>query len=128
LITLSLPYPVSGNLYWRHVVIGRRARTLVSREALQYREAVRAAVAESTVRPLAGDLDVSLTLHPKLTTTGRAYKRRIDLDNCCKVALDSLQGLAFADDAQVVELHARVGDARDGGGLTVRVQRTQFHP
>jgi crossover junction endodeoxyribonuclease RusA len=30
-----------------------------------------------------------------------------DVDNYCKAALDSLRGIAFIDDAQVVELHAR---------------------
>jgi crossover junction endodeoxyribonuclease RusA len=125
MIRLSLPYPVSGNRYWRHVVIGRSARTLVSREALAYRETVRAAFAESAIAPLGGDVAVWLWLHPKQTAEGRAFKRRLDLDNVSKVALDALQGLAFTDDAQVVALHARLAEARQGGGLTVHVVPAQ---
>lgn len=125
MIALTLPYPISANRYWRHVVIGRSARTLVSREALAYRDAVRAAFAESAHAPMAGELAVWLWLHPKLTVGGQAFKRRLDLDNVTKVALDALQGLAFMDDAQVVALHARVAEAREGGALTVHIVPAQ---
>lgn len=119
MIALQLPYPVSANVYWRHVVVGRRAVTLVSREAKAYRAAVAAVC--SGVTPTAGELRVELVLHPRRTVKDETSKVRIDLDNAVKVALDSLQGLAFADDAQVVELHATVGEAMNGGGLGVVV-------
>jgi Holliday junction resolvase len=118
-ISLQLPYPVSANVYWRHVVVGRRAVTLVSREAKAYRALVAALCAD--VKAIAGELHVELVLHPRRTAKGVASKVRIDLDNAVKVALDALQGLAFADDAQVVELHAMVGEPMDGGGLGVVV-------
>ncbi len=39
----------------------------------------------------------------------RVYRpaRRGDLDNCLKVLLDALKGIAFVDDSQVVHIHAR---------------------
>lgn len=33
-------------------------------------------------------------------------KTKPDLDNCCKIILDALNGIAFYDDKQVVELYA----------------------
>lgn len=33
------------------------------------------------------------------------YTVRVDADNCGKLILDSLNGVAYADDAQVTELH-----------------------
>lgn len=33
-------------------------------------------------------------------------RRRVDIDNLAKTVLDALNGLAFGDDSQVVELHA----------------------
>lgn len=123
MIALQLPYPVSANVYWRHVVVGKRAVTLVSREAKAYRTAVAALCVG--VAPAIGELHVELVLHPRLTAKGEASKVRIDLDNAVKVALDALQGLAFADDAQVVELHASVGEAMQDGGLGVVVSTTE---
>ena len=77
------------------------------------------------VAPAIGELHVELVLHPRLTAKGEASKVRIDLDNAVKVALDALQGLAFADDAQVVELHASVGEPLQDGGLGVVVSTTE---
>ncbi len=44
--------------------------------------------------------------------TLRFYRpeRRGDLDNRIKVLLDALQGIAYADDAQVRELHCYLAD------------------
>lgn len=46
----------------------------------------------------------------QLSSTGRRAPfpvRRPDLDNTAKLILDSLNGLAYRDDAQIVELHVR---------------------
>ena len=88
-----LPYPPSANRYWRHF----RGRTVRSSEADKYRGAVSyyARVAGLTAR-LSGPVRVRVTLHPKLTKKGDASKTRLDLDNCAKVLLDALQGIAFA--------------------------------
>ena len=62
-----------------------------------------AAVAAGVQPVLDRGVSVSLVLRPKLTRRGQASKVRLDLDNCIKVALDALIGIAY-DDAQVVEL------------------------
>jgi Holliday junction resolvase RusA-like endonuclease len=60
-----------------------------------------------------------------LSATGRRSPfpvRKPDLDNAAKLLLDSLNGLAYRDDAQVIELHARrrwTDDTLDGGSWTV---------
>lgn len=89
----TLPYPPSGNRYWRHA----RGRTYLSAEAVAYiadagKEAIR-----QRVRPLAGNVVVSLTVY-------RPAKRG-DLDNTAKVLLDAMNGIAWTDDKQIVELH-----------------------
>jgi crossover junction endodeoxyribonuclease RusA len=80
---------------------GKPAR---SAEASAYRRSVLEAAVAAGVQPvLDRGVSVSLVLRPKLTRRGQASKVRLDLDNCIKVALDALIGIAY-DDAQVVEL------------------------
>lgn len=45
-----------------------------------------------------------------------SHKRRCDIDNLIKAILDSANGIVWKDDAQVVELHARLhrGSATPG--------------
>lgn len=91
---IVLPYPISANRYWRAV----RGRVLVSAEARAYKARVAWLCMAAKVRPLDGPLSVSLAVY---------RPRHIgDLDNTLKVLLDALRGIAFADDDQVVELHA----------------------
>jgi len=65
---------------------------------------------------------VRLALCPELTRKGVASKTRLDLDNCLKVALDALQGVAFSNDKQVVKLIAELGPAQVGGALMVEIE------
>jgi len=73
------------------------------------------------VTPLEGPVSVRVALCPEMTAKGLASKTRLDLDNCLKVALDALQGVAFVNDKQVVELSAKIGPAQIGGALMVEV-------
>ena len=43
----------------------------------------------------------------ELIRTKAGYTHKSDIDNISKIILDSLNGLAYKDDAQVVELEAR---------------------
>ena len=67
------------------------------------------------VEPLAGDLHVGLQFR-------RKGKRRADIDNMTKAVLDGLNGIAFADDKQIVELCAFVTYGSDTPGITVTIQ------
>lgn len=60
---------------------------------------------------LSGALAVSVTAHspaPKSWPNrllGSAWTTRVDCDNVAKLCLDSLNGVAWADDAQIIRLH-----------------------
>lgn len=76
--------------------------------------------------PLAGPVAVSMTLHPRMTQTGKSTKRRLDVDNAIKLTLDALNGVAYADDAQVMEIKASIGYPMPEGGLTVSVEQSNL--
>lgn len=113
---MLLPYPPSLNRYLRHT-----GRTYKTPEALKYKTTVSTAGALARMKPLSGPVAVQLVLHPKTTKQGAASATRIDLDNAMKVCLDALQGIAYHDDNQVEEIHARIGEPVLTGGLSVAV-------
>ena len=115
---LRLPYPISSNRYWRR----SGAITHVSSEAKAYKRVVALAAKYAGLEPLFGVVAVDITFHPKTTKSGAASKQRLDLDNVLKVTLDALQGVAYHNDSQVNYLTAEVGQAIDGGGLSVEVR------
>jgi crossover junction endodeoxyribonuclease RusA len=91
-VIFTLPEPPSANRYWRVF----RGRAVTSAEARAYKKKV--AVLLHGTRPLKGDVCVRVEWH-----RGR---KSGDLDNRLKCALDSLKGLAFKDDKQVVTIYA----------------------
>lgn len=111
-------YPPSANRYWR-VWGGRVVR---STEARSYKTACQIVAAREKIKPVAGDVSVTIILHPKMTKNGAASKTRIDLDNALKVVIDAMQGVAYANDSQVVSIKADVGYPVTNGGLTVEVK------
>jgi crossover junction endodeoxyribonuclease RusA len=72
-------------------------------------------------KPIAGAVSLVVVLHPILTAKGKASETVIDLDNSLKVALDALQGVAFANDRQVKKIYLSYGPPMVGGGLSVSV-------
>lgn len=90
-MTVVLPVPPSARDYWR-VWRNRAVRT---KEAEAYCAAVR-----TLYRGRPHQRPVAVTMR-----WFRAAKRG-DLDNRLKILLDALQGVAYANDQQVVELHA----------------------
>lgn len=117
-IRLVLPKPVSSNRYWR-VWGGRVVR---SSEARSYKIACQIIATREKIKPIAGDVAIAIILHPKLTKKGAASKTRIDLDNALKVVIDALQGVAYANDSQVVSIKADLGCPVTNGGLTIDVR------
>lgn len=114
-------YPPSANRYWR-VWGGRVVR---SSEARSYKIACQIIAAREKIKPIAGDVAVTIILHPKLTKKGVASKTRLDLDNALKVVIDALQGVAYANDSQVVKLIAEIGPAQIGGALMVEIEEVE---
>ncbi len=103
---LTLPYPPSANVMWRNY----NGRTVLSEAARNYKLEVGLTNLHCT--PYKGP--VSVTLH--------IYRPRkvSDLDNRIKVAIDSVQGIAFEDDKQIVQIHAYRHDDK----LNPRVEMT----
>lgn len=97
-IVLTLPVPPPANRYWR----SDRGHIHKSSEAKAYIEQVallsRAAQVEMFQKPA----------HLSLTLLWRRTEKRGDLDGRIKIVLDALQGFAYENDSQIVELHARV--------------------
>jgi Holliday junction resolvase RusA-like endonuclease len=108
---ITLDVPPSANRYWR-LVNGRMIR---SREANDYKDYVALHCAISGIQPLQGEVCVSVDVY-------RPAKRG-DLDNFLKVAIDSLIGYAYADDSQIVELHAMRHDDKDDPRIEIQVMQ-----
>lgn len=119
-LQLTLPYPPSVNTYWRHPSRGPLAgRHLISQEGRDYREAVRAYVAEGCFGNITGPVAVDIeAFFPD--------RRRRDLDNILKSLLDSLTHAGvWEDDSQITDLRIRKGPFIAG---MVKVQITKLEP
>jgi crossover junction endodeoxyribonuclease RusA len=116
-IEIDLPFPPSTNTYWRHVVLGKSARTLISKRGRVYRQAVadEVLVALSSVSALAGPLACELELYPP-------DARRRDVDNYAKALLDALDHAdVYGDDSQIRDLRIRMHPKSPPGRVTVRL-------
>ena len=133
MITLSLPYPLSANRYWRtRVMRGPRpiAQTYVSAEAEAYKADVMAIALQAGARPIPGKVSLRMALYPhqpadwhKRTEEERDRVRCIDLDNALKVTIDALKDIAFEDDAMVREIVAvRMEPDEEGARVVVTVE------
>lgn len=115
---LTLPWPPSINHYWRHVMVGRRPTTLISREGRTFRTNVCALLAGGGPRkpPAGGRIALAMDAFPP-------DRRRRDLDNIAKPVLDALQHAGvYEDDSQVDLLLTRRGQPTDGGRLNVQIE------
>ena len=120
MVVLALPFPPSVNRYWRHF----RGITIVSEEGLAFRAEVCARAMEARIRPIDGDLRVGVRYHPKKpkVDAGRPV-RRMDLDNILKGPLDALEGHAFNNDRQIVELQVTLEEPVPEGKVVVEIER-----
>lgn len=109
----TLPMPPSANKYWRNVVIGGKARTLVSEGAKNYKKEIAELAHRLGMRPAVGDVSIAIRLYRNQASG--------DLDNRIKVTLDALRGVAFEDDKQVVEIHAYRHDDKGNGRIVISV-------
>ena len=134
-ITLTLPWPVSSNRYWRTFMPkGFKAPvTTLSKEAKDYKQAVGSLAKEAGIsEPISGRVAVSYVLYPQRPQdwAKRAAKdpvrwddsvQCLDLDNALKVTLDSLKGVVFGDDKFVFEIHGKRAEPDGVGRMVVTV-------
>ncbi len=127
---LWLPYPPSANRYWRHA----KGRTYISPEGEAFRKAARSqrfSIYGLTLLPVEGPVSLEVTLHPvrpkdwqrRQRLHGETWAdsvRCIDLDNCLKIPLDALQGIAFENDKQVRQIIMKRGEPVKSGALRVK--------
>lgn len=116
-MVIVLPWPPSVNTYWRHVVIKRSVRTLISKAGRKYRDDVKSAI-------LAYGLS-GTNLEGRLTVRIDAFppdRRRRDLDNVPKALLDALthSGL-WLDDEQIDDLRIVRGEVIKEGRVRVAI-------
>jgi len=99
---IILPFPPSANTLYRTIIRGKRAIPIKSKEHRQFFQAVVASTAGVQQWAEEKALEVWLYLY---------RPRRVgDVDGPIKACLDSLNGIAWADDSQIVALHVIRGD------------------
>lgn len=121
---LELPLCPSTNVYWRNY----RGITVLSDEAKEFKTNVRyQAMTHGYREPMGDEMVVCITYHPKARQkeTEKPLRRR-DVDNCIKPTLDALNGIAWHDDYQVVDVRARLGNPVKGGKLVVEWSSANF--
>lgn len=113
--TVTLPYPVSANRYWRTAVVCGRAQTYVSKEGKAYKQEVAwLAKAAGIRKPFPGRVRIDIFLYPaqpndwlkrarENPATWDDDVRCIDIDNARKVLYDALEGIAIVNDKFVWE-------------------------
>lgn len=109
--SIVLPLPPSTNANYDHY----SGRTVLSEESRNYRANVRLLANIARLRPFDGDVAVYVHVY-------RA-RQRGDLDNFAKVLCDSLNGIAYADDDQITELHMFRHDDPKEPRVEVEVRR-----
>lgn len=114
-VRLALPWPPSANRYWRNITVRGRARTLLSREAREFRDDVVeiAILSGAGASWLTGSIGVDIVAYPP--------DRRVrDVDNLLKPTLDALKFAGVIEDDRFVDdLRIRRGPSVPGGLLVV---------
>lgn len=120
---LVLPFPPSGNTYYRSIRMGQSCRVLISKKGREYREQVIQLVDELRIAdpnfaaliPFDKRLSVSVLLNAPT-------RRKYDIDNRSKALLDALQHAGiYLDDEQIDVLILRRGEVCKGGRVTVSI-------
>lgn len=113
MVKLDLPYPPSINNYW----IASGHRRFISKRGQEFRQAVWIECLQRRVPKLGSQsLMVHIILKPR-------NKKLMDIDNCAKAILDSLEHAGvFDSDVQVQKLLIERGEQVKGGGCQVMIE------
>ena len=116
-MTFTLPEPPSANRYWRLA----RGRLILWAEAREYRRAAADAMLAQGLAPKLRGLPFPAGTMVRVSLEWHRSIKSGDLDNRLKQSLDVLKGVVYADDAQVVEIHATRHEAPRAGKLVVGI-------
>ena len=83
--------PPSVNHYW----VRTKRGFFVSKEGQDFKKTI--AIAAHNIKPFCGDVALKIEFVP-------SDRRKRDIDNIAKCVLDSLKGIVYEDDSQVVHL------------------------
>lgn len=123
MMMITLPWPPTGNLYWRFIMTkGKNPQPVIvrSRDARKYLEKVSDIFQAAGIRPVLGLVDVTFLLFRPA--------QRGDLDNHLKVVLDAMQGFAYYDDNQVRHIDATLLDDKFDPRVEVTVKTWEYIP
>jgi Holliday junction resolvase RusA-like endonuclease len=111
-VAFRIPYPPSVNTIYRHRVMGKKVVTYKTPEHRTYVDAVGSSVRYAGLRnpmidtlPFVGNVSLIVRLFRP--------RKAGDIDNRMKALFDSLNGVAWKDDSQVVELHVYRREDKD---------------
>lgn len=111
---LTLPIPISANRYWRNY----RGRTVISAEAVAYKNEVGWLAKAAGAQLMTGDLSLTMIVY-------RPAKRG-DLDNYTKILADSLQGIVYSNDSQIVRILAERRDDKKNPRVEVEIAQVSI--
>lgn len=112
---MSLPWPPSANRYWRNV----KGKTLVSKEAKDYKRVVKALSFTWKRKPILGRVEINISAYPP-------NKRRRDIDNLLKITIDSLKDCGiFKDDSQIDKIFIERKNVIKPGLLTLSISEIE---
>lgn len=112
---ISLPWPPTNNLYWRHV----RGRHYISEKGTAYAKAVKEIIQQQNLAvKLSSKLSVKIYAAPP-------DNRKRDIDNLAKGILDALTKAGFwVDDNQLDCMHVVRCEKEKGGRIFLEVRET----
>ena len=114
---LTLPLPPSANAYWRSIPHGNSCRAILSKAGRKYKASAEYALSAQRTELLTGPVAVTFTVF--------FPNKRGDLDNRIKPAGDVLQGFAYENDRQIVEIHAYRRIDKDNPRLELTITETK---
>ena len=118
---MTIRFVVSGQpVPKQRPCLGGRGQVYTPPKTVQWEQQVgwQCRIAMSHTDPIDGDVSITMCFY-------RSGRRKVDLDNLVKSVSDGLNGVAYLDDNQVVELHAYLFKGQDNPRVEVVITRVE---